>query len=165
MLDLSAMQWCWRHWMHTCIKRQLQKSIIRSEMWGWNNLSLKCFQWDIPPLIWLLYRGFMLVYTVSWLIYMVLLFNTPKFLIYLSHISYCLMVIYYLVAFCNLAWAFLKVRCSSLRKKRGNVVPQCTALIPNWSEKRTMTPWSIWTHYLNVTILIGFNLNTYTWAV
>ncbi|KAK7145261.1 hypothetical protein R3I94_011381 [Phoxinus phoxinus] len=77
-------------------------------------------RWDIPPLMWLLYRGFMLVYTVSWLIYMILLFKTPKLLIYLSNISYCLMVIYYLVAFCNLAWAFLKVRCSSHRMNRGD---------------------------------------------
>lgn len=99
----------------------LKKSIImRTEMWSWNNFS--CFQWDIPPLLWLLYRCFMLVYTVSWLIYTALLFNTPKFLIFLSHISYCLMVIYYLVALSNLAWAFLEVRCSSHRMKRGIVV-------------------------------------------
>ncbi|XP_039548144.1 protein rolling stone isoform X2 [Pimephales promelas] len=85
-------------------------------------------RWDIPPLMWLLYRGFMLVYTVSWLIYMALLFNTPKFLIYFSHVSYCLMVIYYLVAFCNLAWAFLKVRCSSHRMKRGGS-SECETLL------------------------------------
>ncbi|KAK9973764.1 hypothetical protein ABG768_024471 [Culter alburnus] len=85
-------------------------------------------RWDIPPLLWLLYRCFMLVYTVSWLIYTALLFNTPKFLIFLSHISYCLMVIYYLVALSNLAWAFLEVRCSSHRMKRG-VSTECDTLL------------------------------------
>ncbi|XP_056315162.1 uncharacterized protein LOC130230235 isoform X2 [Danio aesculapii] len=76
-------------------------------------------RWDIPPVLWLVYRCFMLVYTLSWFIYTALLFNTPKFFIFLSHIAYSLMVIYYLLAFCNLAWAFLEIRCCSHRKKRG----------------------------------------------
>ncbi|XP_067314658.1 protein rolling stone [Pseudorasbora parva] len=85
-------------------------------------------RWDIPPLVWLLYRVFMLAYTLSWLIYSALLFNTPKFLIFLSHIAYCLMVIYYLLALCNLVWAFLEVRCSSHRIKRG-VSSECESLL------------------------------------
>ncbi|TRY66833.1 hypothetical protein DNTS_004776 [Danionella cerebrum] len=75
-------------------------------------------RWDIPPVVWLVYRCFMLVYTLSWLIYTALLFKTPKFLIFISHISYLLMVIYYLLALSNLTWALLKVRCSSSRPSR-----------------------------------------------
>lgn len=86
-------------------------------------------RWDIPPVLWLVYRCFMLVYSLSWFIYTALLFNTPKFFIFLSHISYCLMVIYYLLAFCNLAWAFLEIRCCSHRRKRAGVSIECEALL------------------------------------
>ncbi|XP_073708699.1 protein rolling stone [Garra rufa] len=85
-------------------------------------------RWDIPPLLWLVYRSVMLVYTFSWFIYTALFFNTPKFLIFLSHISYCLMIIYYLVSVCNLAWAFLEIRCSPHRVKRG-VSSECESLL------------------------------------
>ncbi|KAJ8409358.1 hypothetical protein AAFF_G00235560 [Aldrovandia affinis] len=67
-------------------------------------------QWDIGPRAWLFYRFFMLFYTFGWCVYSGLLFNTPKWLIFLSHLSYCLMGIYYLVAFCNLAGAIIVVR-------------------------------------------------------
>ncbi|XP_077056034.1 protein rolling stone isoform X2 [Siphateles boraxobius] len=123
-------------WMHSCEVMGASWTHIWREEFRVNKLQLLTSKpelllqprWDIPPLMWLLYRGFMLVYTVSWLIYIAILFNTPKFLIYVSHISYCLMVIYYLVAFCNLAWAFLKVRCSSHRKKRGDS-SECETLL------------------------------------
>ncbi|KAL1272350.1 hypothetical protein QQF64_028212 [Cirrhinus molitorella] len=85
-------------------------------------------RWDIPPLLWLLYRCFMLIYTFSWFIYMALLFNTPKFLIFLCNISYCFMVMYYLVSLCNLAWAFLEIRCSPHRMKRG-VSSECESIL------------------------------------
>ncbi|XDV35287.1 hypothetical protein PO909_005261 [Leuciscus waleckii] len=125
-------------WMHSCKVMGASWTHIWREEFKVHKLHLLSSKpevllqprWDIPPLIWLLYRGFMLVYTISWLIHMVLLFNTPKFLIYISRISYCLMVIYYLVAFCNLAWAFLKVRCSSLRMKRGDRSECETLLTP-----------------------------------
>ncbi|KAG9260665.1 protein rolling stone-like [Astyanax mexicanus] len=67
-------------------------------------------QWSISPRVWFLYRLFMLLYTFSWCLYLALLFSTPKWLLFLSHIVYCIMGIYYLLAFCNLVWAAVQVR-------------------------------------------------------
>lgn len=52
----------------------------------------------------------MLANIVSWCVYAALVFNTPKFLIFLSHVSYILLGLYHLVALLNLAWAFIHIR-------------------------------------------------------
>ncbi|XP_016413517.1 protein rolling stone-like [Sinocyclocheilus rhinocerous] len=129
-------------------------------------------RWDIPPLLWLLYRCFMLLYTFSWFIYTALLFNTPKFLIFLSHISYCLMVIYYLVSLCNLAWAFLEIRCSSHRMKRGVSsecetllslpVPLTAALCLQWLLHSLMGCFSLTVSFLYWTIIHPFDQHSFT---
>ncbi|KAL7843720.1 hypothetical protein AOLI_G00252320 [Acnodon oligacanthus] len=67
-------------------------------------------QWSISPLAWLLYRLFMLLYTFIWCLYSALLFSSPKWLLFLSHIIYCIMAVYYLLALCNLVWATIQVR-------------------------------------------------------
>ncbi|KAG5274820.1 hypothetical protein AALO_G00140500 [Alosa alosa] len=67
-------------------------------------------QWDISPWLWLLYRFFMLGYTLGWCMYSGLLFSTPKWLIYISHLTYCLLGVYYLLASANLTGAVVLVR-------------------------------------------------------
>ncbi|KAI4879598.1 hypothetical protein NFI96_007532 [Prochilodus magdalenae] len=67
-------------------------------------------RWDVHPCVWLIYRCCMLANVVSWCVYTALIFNTPKFLIFLSHVSYILLGLYYLVALLNLAWALIHVR-------------------------------------------------------
>ncbi|KAG9276895.1 hypothetical protein AMEX_G6871 [Astyanax mexicanus] len=75
-------------------------------------------RWNIPPSVWLIYRSCMLANIVSWCVYTALVFNTPKFLIFLSHISYILMGLYYLLSLLNLAWAFIHVRIFCYRRTR-----------------------------------------------
>lgn len=60
----------------------------------------------------------MLLYTLIWCMYSGLLFSNPKWLIFFSHLTYCLMVIYHLVASCNLACATILVRCHCSAKER-----------------------------------------------
>ncbi|XP_076869728.1 protein rolling stone [Brachyhypopomus gauderio] len=67
-------------------------------------------RWNIHPCVWLVYRSCMLVNIIGWCVYAALIFNTPKFLIFLSHISYVIMGLYHFVALVNLAWAFMHVR-------------------------------------------------------
>ncbi|KAL7833184.1 hypothetical protein SRHO_G00302020 [Serrasalmus rhombeus] len=78
-------------------------------------------RWNIPPSVWLVYRSCMLANIVSWCVYTALIFNTPKFLIFLSHISYILLGFYYLVALLNLAWAFIHVRLFCRKKRAWDV--------------------------------------------
>lgn len=67
-------------------------------------------KWNIPVWTWLVYRFSMLVYTLAWCVYAGLSSNTPKWLIFLTHLSYCLMGLYYLMALWNLAAAYTVVR-------------------------------------------------------
>ncbi|XP_063072743.1 protein rolling stone-like [Engraulis encrasicolus] len=67
-------------------------------------------QWHISPWLWLLYRFLMVCYTLGWCLYSGLLFSTPKWLIYISHLTYCMLGLYYLLALFNLAGAMLLVR-------------------------------------------------------
>ncbi|XP_070301929.1 uncharacterized protein [Salvelinus sp. IW2-2015] len=75
-------------------------------------------QWGVAPWVWLLYRVFMLLYTLIWCMYSGLPFSNPKWLIFFSHLTYCLMVVYHLVVSCNLSCATLLVRCHF--RERGN---------------------------------------------
>lgn len=52
----------------------------------------------------------MLGYTLGWCMYSGLLFSTPKWLIYISHLTYCLLGLYYLLASANLTGAIVLVR-------------------------------------------------------
>lgn len=91
-------------------------------------------KWNIPFWAWLLYRFSMLVYTLAWCVYAGLLFNTPKWLIFLTHLSYCLMGLYYLVALWNLAAAYTVVR-RLCQTKHGNRSPGCQGTsipFPGW---------------------------------
>ncbi|XP_072522315.1 uncharacterized protein [Salminus brasiliensis] len=83
--------------------RKLKFSLSRPEL-------LLQPQWSISPWAWMLYRLFMVLYTFAWCLYSALLFSSPKWLLFLSHIVYCVMGMYYLLAFCNLAWAAIQVR-------------------------------------------------------
>ncbi|KAI1892722.1 hypothetical protein AGOR_G00136470 [Albula goreensis] len=67
-------------------------------------------QWNISPFSWLLYRVFMLTYTLGWCLYSGLLFSSPKWLIFCTNLSYCTMGLYYMVAVCTLVWAYILIR-------------------------------------------------------
>ncbi|XP_012677988.2 protein rolling stone [Clupea harengus] len=67
-------------------------------------------RWHIPPWAWLLYRLSSLIYTLAWCIHSALLFATPKWLILLSHLTYCMLGVYYLTALVNLAVVLVSIR-------------------------------------------------------
>ncbi|XP_066556301.1 protein rolling stone [Amia ocellicauda] len=73
-------------------------------------------QWNIPPLAWLLYRVIMVTYTLAWCVYAGLKAGTPKWLIFYTHITYCLMGLYYLLALGNLAGAAIFVKQNLIRE-------------------------------------------------
>lgn len=67
-------------------------------------------QWHIPPWAWILYRVLALLYTLAWCIHSGLLFATPKWLILLSHLTYCMLGVYYLTALVNLIAVLLSIK-------------------------------------------------------
>ncbi|XP_062401100.1 protein rolling stone [Sardina pilchardus] len=73
-------------------------------------------RWYIPPWVWLLYRLSALVYTLAWCVHSGLLFATPKWLILLSHLTYCMLGVYYLIALVNLIAMLVSVRCFCRRE-------------------------------------------------
>ncbi|KAL2090714.1 hypothetical protein ACEWY4_012977 [Coilia grayii] len=98
------MTWSWKQsWREEFSRRKLTFHPYAPEL-------LLQPQWDIAPWVWLLYRFLMVWYTLGWCVYSGLLFATPKWLIYVSHLTYCLLGVYYLLAFANLTGATLLVR-------------------------------------------------------
>ncbi|XP_063072721.1 uncharacterized protein LOC134463454 [Engraulis encrasicolus] len=78
-------------------------------------------RWHIRPWVWLLYRVLAFLYTLAWCIHSALLFNTPKWLILLSHLAYCVLALYYFTALVNLSAASFLIRrfCSTEVKGGG----------------------------------------------
>ncbi|KAG5274251.1 hypothetical protein AALO_G00134010 [Alosa alosa] len=80
-------------------------------------------RWYLPPWVWLLYRLSALVYTLAWCIHSGLLFASPKWLILLCHLTYCILGVYYLIALVNLIAMLVCIRCFCRRevKKKSSV--------------------------------------------
>lgn len=100
-------------------------------------------KWKISLWAWLLYRLSMLVYTLAWCFYAGLHSNTPKWLIFLTHLSYILMGLYYLMALWNLAAAYAVMR-RLYQTEHGKSSPGCQGTsipFPGWLKVSLALHW------------------------
>ncbi|XP_038668627.1 protein rolling stone-like isoform X1 [Scyliorhinus canicula] len=59
-------------------------------------------QWGVHPVLWLFYRIIVMIYTLIWCIASGVQTNSPKWFIFLTHITYIILTIYFILALVNL---------------------------------------------------------------